>query len=67
MRTPLTLRRSVGEPDFRRRLSALGLRRGARLTVVHRTIGGGRIVAVAGARIALDRGVLARLYVEPAA
>ena len=66
VRTPLTLRRSEGAPEFCRRLSALGLRQGARLTVVQRTIGGGRIVAVAGARIALDRGVLARLFVESA-
>ncbi|HET9128395.1 MAG TPA: FeoA family protein [Propionibacteriaceae bacterium] len=67
VRTPLTLRRSDGTPDFRRRLATLGLRRGAEVIVVHRTVGGGRIVAVAGARIALDRGVLARLFVEPAA
>ena len=65
--TPLTLRRSDGAPEFVRRLSALGLRRGAQVTVVQRTIGDGRIVAVAGARIALDRGVLGRLYVEAAA
>ncbi|HEX2857231.1 MAG TPA: FeoA family protein [Propionibacteriaceae bacterium] len=67
VRTPLTLRRSDGTADFRRRLSALGLRVGARVTVVHQTVGGGRIVAVAGARIALDRDVLARLVVESAA
>ena len=67
VRTPLTLLHSEGAPDFLRRLAALGLRRGAQLTVVHRTVGGGRIVTVAGARIALDRAVLARLFVEPAA
>ena len=63
-RTPLTLRRTEGAPEFRRRLAALGLRRGARLSVVHETIGGGRIVSVAGARIALGRDVLAHLHVE---
>ncbi|MCH8612161.1 FeoA family protein [Arsenicicoccus dermatophilus] len=39
----------------RRRLAELGLRTGATVEVVHRTAGGGRVVAVAGARIALDR------------
>ncbi|WP_162872824.1 FeoA family protein [Austwickia chelonae] len=38
----------------RRRLSELGLRPGARLTVLRRTAGGGRIISVAGSRIALD-------------
>ncbi|GAB77412.1 Fe2+ transport system protein FeoA [Austwickia chelonae] len=38
----------------RRRLSELGLRPGARLTVLRRTAGGGRIVSVDGSRIALD-------------
>lgn len=66
-RQPLTLRRTEGEPDFCRRLSALGLRRGAQITVVHRTVGGGRIIEVAGSRIALDRGVLNRLFAEPSA
>ncbi len=61
--TPLTVRRADGAPEFRRRLAALGLRRGARIHVVHRTIGGGRIVSVAGARIALGRDVLERLQV----
>ncbi len=67
LRTPLTVRRADGDPAFRRRLAALGLRRGARVSVVHGTIGGGRIVSVAGARIALGREVLACLYVERAA
>ncbi len=39
----------------RRRLAELGLRAGATVEVVHRTAGGGRVVAVAGSRIALDR------------
>ncbi len=43
------------EDTVRRRLAQLGLRVGAELTVVRATAGGGRILAVAGARIALDR------------
>lgn len=60
----LTLRRAEGSPDFCRRLAALGLRRGARISVVQRTAGGGRIIAVAGGRIALDKSVLDRLFAE---
>ncbi|MDA8439452.1 MAG: FeoA family protein [Propionibacterium sp.] len=66
VRTPLTVRRADGSPEFRRRLAALGVRRGARVHVVHRTTGGGRIVSVAGARIALGRDVLERIHVGQA-
>lgn len=38
-----------------RRLAQLGLRAGAEFVVVMRTSGGGRVIAVAGSRIALDR------------
>ncbi len=48
----------------RRRLAQLGLRVGAELTVVRATAGGGRIVAVAGARIALDRDTAQDLVVR---
>lgn len=44
-----------------RRLAELGLRPGARVTVTARTAGGGRIVAVDHARIALDRATLRQL------
>ncbi|WP_420174731.1 FeoA family protein [Luteococcus sp. OSA5] len=63
----LTLVRAEGSPELCRRLAALGLRRGAQLLLVHRTSGGGRVVSVAGSRIALDRSMLARLFVEPTA
>ncbi len=49
-------------PDLARRLAALGLRRGAQVTLLMRTAGGGGIVSVAGARIALDHSMLASLY-----
>lgn len=50
-----------------RRLSALGLRRGVQLSLVHRLAGGGRVLAVAGGRIAVARDVLSHLLVEQAA
>jgi ferrous iron transport protein B len=46
-----------GAPEsLRRRLAELGLRPGAQVRVVQRTAGGGRIVDVAGSRVALGRG-----------
>lgn len=62
----LTLLRADGSPELCRRLAALGLRRGAQVTVMHDTAGGGRVVQVAGARIALDRSMLQRLFAEAA-
>ncbi|MCI1747551.1 MAG: ferrous iron transport protein A [Acidipropionibacterium sp.] len=49
-------------PDLARRLAALGLRRGAQVTLLMRTAGGGGIVSVAGSRIALDHSMLKSLY-----
>lgn len=63
----LTLLRADGTPELCRRLAALGLRRGAQVVVMHDTAGGGRVVQVAGARIALDRSMLDRLFAEVAA
>lgn len=58
---PLTL----GEADLpvqrRLRLAELGLRPGATVTVVRRTAGGGRIVGIGDARVALGRQVLSSL------
>jgi len=50
----------------RRRLSSLGLRLGAQLRLVQRLAGGARVVAVAGARVALGAAVLDGLDVEAA-
>jgi ferrous iron transport protein A len=50
-----------------RRLSALGLRAGAQLRLVQRLAGGARVVAVAGARVALGASLLDGLTVEAAA
>jgi Fe2+ transport system protein FeoA len=47
-----------------RRLAELGLRAGAEVTVLLRTAGRGRIIALAQDRIALDRGTLRGLRVS---
>lgn len=41
-------------PRVLRRLAELGVRAGTQLTVLRRTAGGGRILAVAGSRVAVD-------------
>ena len=48
-----------------RRLAELGLRAGSEVTVLHRTAGGGRVIAVDDIRIAVDRGTLRGLPVRP--
>jgi ferrous iron transport protein A len=45
-------------------LSTLGLRCGAKIEAIQKTAGGGRIVSVAGSRIAMDRSVLEQLHVR---
>ncbi len=47
-----------------RRLAALGLRRGAEVTLLHATSGDGRVALVGGTRIALGPGVLRQVRVE---
>lgn len=53
--------------DLRRRLAELGLRRGATVTCLRGTIGGGRVLDVAGTRIALGRQVLRAIECEAVA
>lgn len=65
--TPLTLLSAGVDPALGRRLATLGLRRGVRVAVVQKLASGGRIVAVGGGRIAVERGVLSRLVAEVAA
>lgn len=43
-----------GQASIRRRLAEMGVRSGSHVRVLYRTTGGGRVVAVGGARIALD-------------
>jgi ferrous iron transport protein A len=52
-------------PTTARRLAELGLRSGAVIEVLRRTAGDGRVVAVAGSRIALDRDTTRSLNVTP--
>ncbi len=47
-------------------MSALGLRRGSQVRVVQTTVGGGRILAVCGARVAMGRGVLGQIFGQAA-
>ena len=58
---------AAGPTALTRRLAELGLRVGAHVRCVQRTSGGGRIVDVAGSRIALGRDVLESVQTEPAA
>ena len=62
--TPLTLVSTGVDAALGRRLATLGLRRGVRVAVLQKLSSGGRIVAVGGGRIAVERGVLSRLVAE---
>ena len=66
MHQPLTLLSADVESVVGRRLWSLGLRRGVHVSLVQRLSGGGRVVCVAGARVALARQVLAAMTVEAA-
>jgi ferrous iron transport protein A len=55
---PLLLGEAALPAPRRLRLAELGLRPGATVTVLRRTAGGGRILGVGDARVALGRGVL---------
>lgn len=64
--TPLTVVSVDAATDHRRRLGTLGLREGATIRLLARTIGGGRIALVSGSRIALGADLLRQLRVEVA-
>mgnify|MGYP002757074134 CR=1 FL=1 len=49
-----------------RRLAELGVRPGATITAGSRTPGGGRVIGVAGAQLALDADTLRHLHVAAA-
>ena len=51
------------DPARVRRLAELGLRPGAKVRVLRRTAGGGRVVAIGDDRVALARSVLAGIAV----
>ncbi|WP_206079897.1 FeoA family protein [Propioniciclava coleopterorum] len=67
MDTPLLLTGVHPDHTTARRLASLGLRRGSRIELVQRLAGGGRIVSVAGGRVAVDAAVLRELSAEVAA
>lgn len=64
MDVPLLLTGAHPDRTNARRLASLGLRRGAHVRLVQRLAAGGRIVSVAGGRIAVDAAVLTQLPVE---
>lgn len=52
------------EPALARRLAELGIRGGQVVTPLHRTTGGGRVLAVGDSRLALAGSVLRRIEVS---
>ena len=54
----LTVTATRGDAGLVRRLAELGVRRGESVLPLHRTAGGGRLVAVGDSRVALAREVL---------
>jgi Fe2+ transport system protein FeoA len=55
-----------GTTAIQRRLAEMGVRAGSHVTVLYRTTGGGRVVSVDGARIAIDSRLAAAIHAEPA-
>lgn len=64
LHSPLVLADLALDGKSQRRLVSMGLRAGARLSVLQRLAGGGRVVNVAGARVALGKGVVNGLLVR---
>jgi ferrous iron transport protein A len=62
--TPLTLVEAVIEPAPAHRLASFGLRVGSDFSVLSRTAGGGRVVLVAGSRVAVGSSLLKGLRAE---
>lgn len=54
LRTPALLTDTAAAPQFQLRLQELGVRTGARLTVVNRAAFGGVVLNIAGTRVAVD-------------
>lgn len=64
---PLVLGEAALPAPRRLRLAELGLRAGATVTVLRRTAGGGRILGIGDARVALGHGVLTSMPATPVA
>lgn len=60
---PVSVTATQAAPDLSRRLAELGIRAGCVVTPLHRTAGGGRVLAVADTRLALARTVLRQVAV----
>lgn len=60
----VTIRDCEGESRYRQRLMELGVRPGARVSVLQRTAGGGLVLGINGARIALDRSMTRRIEID---
>ena len=63
--TPVVLGRPEVPADRALRLAQLGLRPGATVVPLHRTAGGGRVVAVGDARVAVARVTLGSIPASP--
>ena len=61
LRSPVRLDVVGSDPAGRLRMAELGLRTGATVTVVGRAAGGGRVLRIGTARIAVDRATAAAL------
>ena len=64
LHTPLTVVACLTQPELRSRVSTLGLRGGAHCEIVRQTLGGARVIAVEGSRIAMDASLLKVLTVR---
>lgn len=54
-----------GAAAIQRRLAEMGIRVGAHIKVLYRTTGGGRVLSVDGARIAIDSRLASSIQAEP--
>lgn len=60
-----TVTQVAGSMTVRRRLAEMGVRVGSHVRVLYRTTGGGRVLAVDGARVAVDADLAAAIQTEP--
>jgi Fe2+ transport system protein FeoA len=60
-----TVTQVAGSMTVRRRLAEMGVRVGSHVRVLYRTTGGGRVLAVDGARVAVDAHLAAAIQTEP--
>jgi ferrous iron transport protein A len=62
--TRLVLTEAVIEPAPAHRLASFGLRVGSEFSLLSRTAGGGRVILVAGSRVAVGKPLLTGLRAE---